>query len=41
MAVDVALAWELECYAQTVPTDDRREGINAFNEKRPAVFKNR
>jgi enoyl-CoA hydratase len=41
MALDVALAWELECYAQTVPTDDRREGINAFNEKRPAAFKNR
>ena len=41
MALDVALAWELECYAQTVPTEDRREGINAFNEKRPAVFKNR
>jgi len=41
MTLDVAIAWELECYAATVPTEDRREGIDAFNEKRPPVFKNR
>ncbi len=41
MALDVALNWELECYAATVPSEDRREGIDAFNEKRPAMFKNR
>ena len=41
MALDVALDWELECYAATVPSEDRRECSNAFNEKRPPVFKNR
>jgi enoyl-CoA hydratase/carnithine racemase len=41
MALDVALDWELECYAACVPSEDRREGIDAFNEKRPPVFKNR
>ncbi len=30
---------ELQAYNQTVPTEDRREGITAFNEKRKADFK--
>ena len=34
-------AFEIEAYNQTVPTEDRREGVRAFNEKRPPVFKGR
>ena len=33
------LALETEAYYRTVPTEDRREGILAFNEKRKPVFK--
>jgi enoyl-CoA hydratase/carnithine racemase len=36
-----ALAFEIEAYNRMVPTEDRREGINAFNEKRKAVFRGR
>jgi enoyl-CoA hydratase len=32
------LAVEIEAYNRTVGTADRREGVAAFNEKRPAVF---
>lgn len=32
------LAFELECYNTLVDTEDRQEGINAFNEKRPPRF---
>jgi enoyl-CoA hydratase len=32
---------EIEAYNRLVPTDDRREGILAFNEKRPARFTGR
>lgn len=32
---------ELEAYSRVVPTEDRREGIRAFNEGRPARFKGR
>lgn len=38
MAMGDALAFEIECYNRTVPTQDRREGVRAFNEKRPPVF---
>ncbi len=32
-------AFEIEAYNLTVPTDDRMEGVRAFNEKRKPVFK--
>jgi enoyl-CoA hydratase len=32
-------AFELEAYNRTVVTDDRREGITAFNEKRKPVYR--
>jgi enoyl-CoA hydratase/carnithine racemase len=35
------LAIEIEAYNRTVPTDDRREGVAAFNEKRPPAFRGR
>lgn len=35
------LAFEIEAYNRTVPTQDRREGVAAFNEKRSPVFKAR
>jgi enoyl-CoA hydratase/carnithine racemase len=34
-------AFELEAYYRTVPTEDRQEGINAFNEKRKPRYKGR
>ena len=36
-----ALDFEIQAYNICVPTEDRHEGVNAFNEKRPPVFKNR
>lgn len=33
------LALEVEAYNRTIPTADRREGVAAFNEKRPAKFR--
>ncbi|MCF3935065.1 enoyl-CoA hydratase-related protein [Acuticoccus sp. M5D2P5] len=35
------LAFEIEAYHRMVPTEDRREGVDAFNEKRPPHFKGR
>jgi enoyl-CoA hydratase len=36
-----ALFFEVEAYNRLVPTEDRREGVRAFNEKRKPVFKGR
>jgi len=33
------LAFEIESYNRTIPTEDRREGVAAFNEKRKPAFK--
>jgi enoyl-CoA hydratase/carnithine racemase len=34
-------AFEIEAYNRTVGTEDRQEGINAFNEKRKPSYKGR
>ena len=39
MSLSDGLAFEIEAYNRTVPTDDRREGVKAFNEKRIPEFK--
>jgi enoyl-CoA hydratase/carnithine racemase len=36
-----ALMFEIEAYNRLPPTEDRREGVAAFNEKRKPVFKGR
>ncbi|WP_108661555.1 enoyl-CoA hydratase/isomerase family protein [Acuticoccus kandeliae] len=41
MSVWDGLAFEIEAYNRMVPTEDRHEGVNAFNEKRPPQFKGR
>jgi enoyl-CoA hydratase len=33
--------FEIEAYNRMVPTEDRREGVTAFNEKRKPVFRGR
>ena len=35
------LAFEIEAYNRVVPTEDRREGVAAFNERRKPVFSGR
>jgi enoyl-CoA hydratase/carnithine racemase len=34
-------AFEIEAYNRTIVTEDRQEGINAFNEKRKPQYKGR
>lgn len=41
MDLGSALMFEIEAYNRLPPTEDRREGVNAFNEKRKPVFKGR
>ena len=41
MSLRDALCFEIEAYNRTVPTDDRREGVLAFNEKRKPRFRGR
>jgi enoyl-CoA hydratase/carnithine racemase len=41
MDLQSAMMFEIEAYNRMVPTQDRREGINAFNEKRKPVYKGR
>ena len=41
MRLDDGMRYEIECYNRLVPTEDRREGIAAFNEKRKPQFKGR
>ena len=41
MEIRTAYRFEVEAYNQLVDTDDRREGILAFNEKRKPLFKGR
>ena len=38
MSLSDGLAFEIEAYNRTIPTQDRREGVAAFNEKRPPKF---
>jgi enoyl-CoA hydratase len=38
MSISDGLAFEIEAYNRMVPTNDRREGVNAFNEKRKPDF---
>ncbi len=39
LSIRDGLAFEIEAYNRTIPTRDRREGVNAFNEKRIPIFK--
>ena len=39
MALRDGLSFEIEAYNRLVPTEDRREGVLAFNEKRKPRFK--
>jgi enoyl-CoA hydratase/carnithine racemase len=41
MDLGSAMMFEIEAYNRMVPTEDRREGIRAFNEKRKPQFKGR
>lgn len=38
MDLRTAMFFEIDAYNRLVPTADRREGVNAFNEKRRPVF---
>lgn len=41
MSLADGLAFEIEAYNRLPPTEDRREGVAAFNEKRKPIFKGR
>ncbi|MEE2786198.1 MAG: enoyl-CoA hydratase-related protein [Myxococcota bacterium] len=37
--MDAGLRWERTCYDVTIPTQDRLEGLRAFAEKRPPIYR--
>ena len=39
MSLADGLAFEIEAYNRLVPTEDRREGVRAFNERRKPNFR--
>ncbi|CAG8586794.1 6883_t:CDS:2, partial [Scutellospora calospora] len=39
--LDSALEFENACYEQVIPTEDRIEGLKAFKDKRPPIYKGR
>ena len=39
VSLSKGMALELECYNKTIPTQDRIEGVVAFNERRDPNFK--
>ena len=39
MSLADGLAFEIEAYHRLVPTEDRREGVRAFNERRKPNFR--
>ena len=41
MSLEDGMLFEIEAYNRMVPTEDRREGVTAFNEKRRPVFRGR
>ena len=41
LPIETALGYEIEAYNIAVNSEDRHEGVNAFNEKRKPVFRNR
>ena len=41
MDLPSGMMFEIEAYNRMVPTEDRREGIRAFNEKRKPVYQGR
>jgi enoyl-CoA hydratase/carnithine racemase len=38
MSLADGLSFEIEAYNRTIPSQDRREGVKAFNEKRKPNF---
>jgi enoyl-CoA hydratase len=41
MSLPDALSYEAQCFARCFATEDQKEGMNAFTEKRKAEFKNK